>query len=88
MTLKIERIFDGKRTTLRLIGRISSEHVEELQTQIRNGDTDLALDLHEITLVDVEVVNFLRKCQAEGIELRRCSPYIREWMAREHDRER
>jgi len=87
MTLKIERMFDGKRTTLRLIGRISSEHLEELQTQIWNSGMELALDLHEITLVDVEVVNFLRKCQAEGIELRHCALYIREWMAREQDRE-
>jgi len=37
--------------------------------------------------VDVDAVNFLRECQAEGVRLRQCSPYIREWMDREQDRE-
>jgi hypothetical protein len=45
------------------------------------------LDLDEITQVDVDAINFLRKRQAEGIELRHCSPYICEWMDREQDRE-
>jgi hypothetical protein len=43
----------------------------------------LALDLKEVTLVDVEVVRFLLGCEENGIELLHCSPYIRQWMARE-----
>jgi hypothetical protein len=34
----------------------------------------------------VDAINFLRKCQAAGIELRHCSPYICEWMNREQNR--
>lgn len=87
MTLRIERILDGKRTTIRLIGRMCSEHLAELKSLIEDSTPAVVLDLDEITLVDVDAVNFLRKCQAEGIELRHCSPYICEWMDREQDRE-
>ena len=44
------------------------------------------LDLDEVTLVDVEVVRFLGGCEATGIALLHCSPYIREWIAREQHR--
>jgi anti-anti-sigma regulatory factor len=87
MTLRIERIPDGKHTTIRLIGRMCSEHLAELKSLIEDSTPAVVLDLDEITLVDVDAVNFLRKCQAEGMELRHCSPYICEWMDREHDRE-
>jgi hypothetical protein len=36
------------------------------------------LDLDEVTLVDVVVVRFLITCEAEGIELLHCAPYIPE----------
>ena len=88
MTLRIERVLDGKHTTIRLIGRMCSQHLGELKSLIEDSTPAVALDLDEITLVDVDAVNFLRKCEAEGIELRHCSPYICEWMDRERDRER
>jgi hypothetical protein len=88
MTLRIERVLDGKHTTIRLIGRMCSEHLGELKSLIEDSTPAVALDLDEITLVDVDAVNFLRKCEAAGIELRHCSPYICEWMDREQDRER
>ena len=87
MTLKIERILDGKHATIRLIGRMCSEHLGELKSLIEDSTPAVALDLDEITLVDVDAVNFLRKCEAEGIELRHCPPYICKWMDREQDRE-
>jgi hypothetical protein len=88
MTLRMERVLDGKHTTIRLIGRMCSEHLGELKTLIEDSTAVVALDLGEITLVDVDAVNFLRTCEAQGIELRHCSPYICEWMDREQDRER
>jgi anti-anti-sigma regulatory factor len=87
MTLKIERIFDREHIALRLIGRLCSEHLPGLKSLIEESGAAVVLDLDEITMVDVDAVNFLRKCQAEGIELRHCSPYICEWMDREQDRE-
>jgi ABC-type transporter Mla MlaB component len=88
MTLKIERILDGEYIALRLSGRLCSEHLAELKSLIADSSPAVVLDLDEITQVDVDAINFLRKCQAEGIELRHCSPYICEWMDREQDRER
>jgi len=41
------------------------------------------LDLEEVDLVDVEAVRFLNTCEAGGISVLHCSPYIREWMFRE-----
>jgi anti-anti-sigma regulatory factor len=87
MTLKIETASDGRTTTLRLIGRIEAAHLAELQTQARRHRPRLVLDLVDVTLVDVAVVRFLIVCEAEGIELRHCPPYIREWMDRERSRE-
>ena len=37
MTLKIEKYADGNSTTIRLIGRMQSEHLEELEKQIRES---------------------------------------------------
>jgi hypothetical protein len=87
MTLRIERILGEKHITIRLIGRMGSEHLGELKSLIEDSSPAVVLDLDEITIVDVDSVNFLRKCRAEGIELRHCSPYICEWMDREQDRE-
>jgi hypothetical protein len=42
------------------------------------------LDLNEVTLVDVDVVRFLGGQERRGVELGKCSPYIREWIQREH----
>jgi hypothetical protein len=83
MTLKIERHADGHHTTLRLIGHLQAEYLEALQAQLEGHGSTIVLDLDEVTLVDVEVVRFLGLCEAAGITLLHCSPYIREWIARE-----
>ena len=86
MTLKIETASDGHTASLRLIGRIEAEYLDELEAHVRRHRPLLVLDLDEVTLVDVAVVRFLIACEAEGIELRHCAPYIREWMGRERGR--
>jgi anti-anti-sigma regulatory factor len=86
MTLKIETMSDGQTATLRLSGRIDAEYVDELRSQVRRHRPRLVLDLDEVTLVDVAVVRFLIACEAEGIELRHCAAYIREWIGRERAR--
>ena len=82
MVLKIDRSADGKYLVLRLSGRMQSEHVEHLKAQIE-GSAPVVLDLEDVKLVDREVVRFLAVCEANGTELRHCSPYIREWIAKE-----
>jgi anti-anti-sigma regulatory factor len=85
MTLKIEKYSDGNSTTIRLIGRMQAEHLEELEKQIRESGPAITLDLEEVTLVDVEVVRFLGTCETRGTTLHNCSPYIREWIGKERD---
>ena len=85
MTLRIEKRGDGDSTTIRLIGRMQAEHLEELEKQIRESGQAITLDLEEVTLVDVEIVRFLGICEARGATLLNCSPYIRDWIGKERD---
>jgi len=85
MTLKIERCSDGPSTKVRLIGRIQAEHMAELEKQIRESGLRIAIDLEEVDLVDVQIVRFLGMCEAQGITLLNCSPYIRDWIGKERD---
>jgi len=55
----------------------------EFQAEIEGLGAGTVLDLEHVTLVDVEGVRFLGECEGRGIELQHCSPYIREWIARE-----
>ena len=83
MTFRIEKSVSGQKTIIRLTGRLQSEHLDELKTQIFGDGSSNALDLDAVTLVDVGVVRFLNVCEESGIELIHCLPYIREWMIRE-----
>ena len=83
MTLKIERISGKGRTRIRLSGGFRAEHIEQVKAEIERCEPDVALDLEEVDLVDVDAVRFLNAYQSEGIRMLRCSAYIREWMLRE-----
>ena len=84
MTLKIEELAAEHGTTLKLIGRMRAEHLDELRRQIA-ASAPSALEMKEVTLVDAEVVRFLGACESEGIHLENCSAYIREWIAMEKE---
>lgn len=83
MTLRIVRRSDGARTLFKLSGRIRSGDLDGLRRQMDGHAAGIVLDLEEVTLVDAEVVRFLGMCEAKGVELVHCSPYIREWVFRE-----
>jgi anti-anti-sigma regulatory factor len=85
MTLKIERHPEGSGTTIRLIGRVEAEHLAELEKQIRESGSKVVIDLEEVDLVDLDVVRFLGICEAQGITLFNCAPYIRDWIGKERD---
>lgn len=80
--MKIENDLLSGVSTIRMIGRFQSEHVEELKKQVQNGPR-LVLDLKQVTIVDVDVVRFLGASEADGVKLVHCPRYIREWMRRE-----
>ena len=82
MTLKIERF----RTRVRLSGELRSEHLDQVKTELGKCGALAVLDLEEVNLADVEGVRFLNRCEAKGISVVHCSPYISEWMLRERSR--
>jgi len=79
MTLKIDRA----RARIRLIGKLRSEHLDQVKAEIELCESPAALDLEELDLIDVEAVRFLNACEAKGISVLHCSSYIRKWMLRE-----
>jgi hypothetical protein len=85
MTFRIEKSRSGPVTTVRLIGRLESEHLEELEQHVEGGGGGLVLDLAELTLVDVGVVRFLNACENQGAQIANSSLYIRQWMLLERE---
>ena len=83
--LKIERAAQGAVVLFTLSGRIQAADVAELQRllDLEANKQTLTLDLHEVKLVDREAVQFLARCETEGITLVRCPAYIRVWIERE-----
>ena len=83
--LRITRVINSGRPTVMVSGRIGAEQLPELRRSVEAEQTrDLVVDLNEVTLVDVEVVRFLLRCEMQGIHIAHCPAYVREWMAREN----
>ena len=70
-----------------LIGRIEKPAIAELRRlfELRTDYRDIVLDLKDVSVVDREVMRFFIRCEADGVKLENCTPYIREWMEREKD---
>jgi hypothetical protein len=81
--LRIEKCAEGQDAIVRLSGRIQSEHLRLLRVQIESCTQKPILNLEEVALVDRAAARFLRHCESNGIELRKCPLYIREWLLRE-----
>ena len=90
MTCKIERVLTPVGfVVFRVSGRIDGTHVDVLRELIENEKTAkgrLALDLTEVTVVSLEAVRALTVAEANGIELRNCPAYVREWISRVRER--
>lgn len=83
MTWKIEKCSDGPTTTIRLIGRMQAQHLEDLHTLIEESRPPIALDLEELMLVDVEAVRFLGRCERGGMSLLHGPQFVRDWITKE-----
>ncbi|HEY5028704.1 MAG TPA: hypothetical protein VIK39_09875 [Candidatus Angelobacter sp.] len=88
MTLRIQRSAEGEQVVFTLCGRIQAEQVKELQAQFESGSSGngIVLDLKEVKLIDRDAVRFLAHHEEEGMKLRNCPAYIREWILREGNR--
>ena len=82
--LRIGRKTNGD-VVITLSGRIDKEHIAELEALIAAEGTDrrIILDLKELTLTGQDGMAFLAQCEASGITLANCDPYLREWIARQ-----
>lgn len=82
--LRIRRTANGE-VVFTVSGRLNADNVHELSAVLaaEPADRARALDLRDLVLVDGDAVRFLTACEADGIVLRNCPPYIRAWMARE-----
>jgi hypothetical protein len=84
--LRITRVANGE-VVFKLSGRMNAENIAELEALL-NEETagrSILLDLSNLTLVDQDVISFLRHSEADGIELENCPAYVREWMKEEKD---
>jgi anti-anti-sigma regulatory factor len=84
--LKITRAANGE-VVFKLSGRMGAENISELEKLIsaEASGRRIVLDLKDLTLVDQDAVSFLRRCEADSIQLNNCPAYIREWIAGERN---
>ena len=85
MTCRIDRLSIEQGLVLRISGRLTGEDLDVLRTALEEGRV-VALDLTELELADRDAVTLLARTERNGIELRHCPAYIREWVIRERGR--
>jgi hypothetical protein len=87
MTFRIETAARGRFTVFLLSGGIEKQAIAEL-SRLFEGQTDyrdIVLDLKDVCMIDREAMLFFVSCEAEGVKIENCAPYIREWMKREKE---
>jgi hypothetical protein len=84
--LKIQRSSNGQMTYM-LSGQIEEEDIAELEGLIRSEAKGrrIVLDLKNLTLAGQDAIAFLDRCEANGITLKNCPAYIREWIKGQRD---
>jgi|SRR5437879_13520915 len=85
MSCRIDALVtDDDRVILSISGRITAEDLDILRDVLaRESRPVAAIDLKNVLLIDRDTVRFLVTAEANGVELRNCPPYVREWIARE-----
>ena len=84
MTFRIDRVPTVQGLVLRMSGRIATEDLNVVRTTL-DGRRVVAIELAEIELVDRDAMKLLAQIEAQGIELRNCPAYIREWITKERE---
>ena len=82
--LKIRRSANGQ-VVFALSGRMAQDDIAELEALISSEakDRSIVLDLKDVTLVGQDAINFLERCEADGITLKNCPAYVSEWITRQ-----
>jgi hypothetical protein len=84
MTYRIDRVSTEQGLVLRISGRLAEEDLELVRMAL-DGRRVVAIELAEVELVSRDAVKLLLEAEAEGIELRSCPAYIREWITKERE---
>jgi anti-anti-sigma regulatory factor len=82
--LKITRA-EKDDVVLTLSGRMDAESMVELETLLRSEakGSRIVLDIRDLTSVGRDAISFLERCEADGITLKNCAGYVREWITRQ-----
>ena len=82
--LRIHRSANGE-VVITLSGRMDKESIAELETLIRAeaSGRPIVLDLRDLILAGQDAIDFLARCEAAGVRLVHCAPYVREWITRQ-----
>jgi hypothetical protein len=64
---------------------MAEDDLAELETLISSepNHRHVVLDLKDVTLVGEGAIDFLERCEAEGVTLENCPAYVREWITRQ-----
>jgi hypothetical protein len=64
---------------------MDKDSIAELEAVIRAeaSGRPIVLDLKDMTLTGQDGIDFLAHCEAAGIALVNCDPYVREWIMRQ-----
>jgi hypothetical protein len=84
MTCRIDRVVIGPGLLiLHISGQITGKDVDLLRSLLEPEKSVVAIDLKDVLLVDREAIKLLAMRESNGVELRNCPAYIREWVTRE-----
>jgi hypothetical protein len=80
--LRIQRSANGE-VVFTMSGQMDAESIAELETLITSEakGSRIVLDLKDLTLAYEETITFLVRSEANGITLKNCPAYVREWIS-------
>ena len=82
MAWRIDRRLTEQGIVLYISGRLAAEDLDVVRTAL-DGCRVVAIELAQVELVSRDAVKLLAQAEDEGIEVRSCPAYIREWMTNE-----
>jgi hypothetical protein len=84
MTFRIDRLATEHGLGLYISGQLAAEDLEVVRTALDQRRV-VAIELADVELANRDAVKLLAQAEAEGIELRSCPAYIREWITNERE---
>ena len=84
MSCRVDRHVGGDDVVILCIsGGITGQYVDMLRDLLSQERGTVVIDLKNVLLIDRPAVKLLMVSESNGIELRNCPGYVREWIERE-----